>query len=86
MITVQAGRSHNWDVASSAVPFGKVVAALKSEKLSEWHHTPVLGNNPDLGLFIARPHLHANPIRSKCPFTLSSSSTTRSLICGIDAS
>src|SRR5260370_21421584 len=43
---------------------------------------PILRNHPHLSLFVSRRQAHANPILSRCRFTLSSNSATRLTICG----
>ena len=49
-------------------------------------NVPIFPNHADLGLLVARHHVHENPIRSKWRFTVSSRSATRRACCGMGVS
>src|SRR5262249_44007276 len=68
--------THHWDVGSWAVRFREVVATLKSYESAERYRIPLLRDRPRLGLLVAGPHFHTNPMRSRSWFTLASNSAT----------
>ena len=56
------------------------------KKLLDSSNLPIFRDHPHLGLLIAGPQHHANPILSRCTFTACSRSATLRTCCGIGVS